>query len=237
MSLQPEYFYDYSMGSKSWAHGNVLPGTYTTKETPADGFFAEGSVIPPGVFVALAPRNFSATSGNYQSVILPDRLGTSLTKLDGTDYSDIIADALDANDNPVLAGVSVGHRCPNDCEIHWGVKPCPPHHYKGEGRLAWKFFRPTRLNQNTADSVSAVHNDDVYVYAETDFKPGDAIHVRVEITVPFVPGAGAVGSQVFGGITNVSDAGTIPITSTRFANAQIVRIGGKAGNGAWVNLG
>ncbi|NKB76247.1 MAG: hypothetical protein GKR96_04210 [Gammaproteobacteria bacterium] len=202
-----------------WQQGQPLPGTFTTAETPAQGYFVEGSIIPPGRFVAMSPAAMASTSANWQSAILPDKLGTSLFNMDGTDYTATIGDAFMATGNFEIIGVSVDYDCITDCEKLYVKEPCPPLGYVDEA-MRWKYFKPARANVRGASSVSLVHNDHVWVYTEKAMKPGDPVFIRIEVVTPYVATAG-VPAELFGGVTNVADAGTMPITDTRFANARV----------------
>lgn len=233
----PQINFSQMQGNRGFTHGNDLVGSYTTKETPADAGFVVGSAIPVGRFIALAPQHMGQTSGSFRTVILPDKLGTSLFKEDGSDYSAEIGDAQPGG-NFQFVGVSVGHRCPVACEQDWGKAPCPPIGYVND-ILKWRFFRPVLAgrNGNAPDAVSAVHNDDVKVYCEVDIAQGDDLHIRVEELVPYDKNNPASIPQLLGGVTNTADAGTVPIASTRFKNAVVRSEAGTAGDGVWINLG
>lgn len=232
---QIERLYSSQSGPDRWEHGNVPPGTFTTMETPATGHFAEGSPIPPGRFCAISPSSMTQTTRAFTSTILPDRVGTHLRQTDGSDYTGIIANALNAASNLEIIGVSVDYSCAADCEAHWGTYPCPPVGYLDEA-MRWKFFKPARKNVRGADAVSLVQNDNVTVYCEQDMAPGDPLFIRHTEVVAFDPNNLAPVFELLGGVTNVADAGTMPITDTKFANARVVH-SANAGSSVWLYLG
>jgi hypothetical protein len=204
---------------RDWTFTDLQYGVITTSDTPAAGFIAAGSHIPGGRFLAAHPDNISATSRLAQKAILPDLLGTSLIKDDGTDYSDIIAGALTAGDFNFI-GVSVVRRgdlhdiCMratiNEQNKRNGLFPSVvPNGLIGSQPWPIGYTWPESIDNywNYGDNVSAVQQDRITLYTEQDINIGDPVFVRVDILLPMLDPP-----QLLGGVTNVADAGTQPVT-------------------------
>ncbi|MDB4461524.1 hypothetical protein N9043_01090 [bacterium] len=159
------------------------------------GAIVVGSIIPGGRFVVRAPSPMGHSTNVYRTAMLPDRLGTSMLYPDGsTTYEDDMADILnDENEFCQFLGVSVSGM--RTCKLECIQRYCCPIGYEGEEQ--WNNY------WNMYDNITIVDDGKVTVYAETDMKLCDEVHVRVEVI-----DADADYCQFLGGVTNTPDAGT-----------------------------
>lgn len=225
---------------EEWTLTDLQYGVYTTSDTPAAGYISAGSHIPGGRFLAAHPDNVSSTSNKIQQAILPDLLGTSLVQNDGTDYSAIIAGALDGAGDFIFVGVSPVNNCKKDICMRAQIN----HDNKRNGfneqvipdtligaqpkPIGYSWTESIDNYTNYRDAVSAINSDRITVYAEQDINLGDTLFIRVQVLL-----AGAPIDQLLGGVTNVADAGTQD--PSKYFNIRVTKAA-KAGSAVEIQL-
>lgn len=179
--------------------------------------FAFGSIIPGGRFVVNTPEYAQSLTQVDRSIMLPDSTGELLFYNDEvTDFSEEIANALDADGNFRFVGLScyAGHHCRDRCE---DLAECCPIGYNDE-QSRWNFV-PLR---QPADILT---KGEGYAYTESEFTTNDKVYVRTKQIDPEAPFC-----QFIGGVTAIPDDGTQEIHDVR------VELGAAAGSSVLLSL-